>query len=127
MLNFKNIIANPQGSFNGLKINFKDIDYIKIVDNLKEDVYFEIGIKNNKKIYHLPINSNPIIDGIKVDSYIGTWHSISYQITDDILYLLLEHEKYRDKTVCIIVDFDGNLILDGVWNGFDDLNNFLKI
>ena len=34
---------------------------------------------------------------------------------------LLENEVYGDEVPCIIIDGDYNVILDNVYNGFDDL------
>ena len=34
---------------------------------------------------------------------------------------LLENEIYGDEVPCIIIDGDYNVILDNVYNGFDDL------
>ncbi len=37
------------------------------------------------------------------------------------LLFLLEHEDYADEAAHIIVNEDGMVVLDDVWNGFDDL------
>lgn len=55
-------------------------------------------------------------DGIRVAGHIGTWYVIDEQ---DGLFLL-EHEKYGDEAACVIVDGEGNLVLEDVWNGFED-------
>lgn len=36
---------------------------------------------------------------------------------------LLEHEEYGDEAACVIVDEDGNLVLEDVYNGFSDLED----
>lgn len=36
---------------------------------------------------------------------------------------LLEHEEYGDKAASIIVDEAGRLVLEDVWNGFEDLED----
>lgn len=38
------------------------------------------------------------------------------------LYHLLEHLTWGDETCSIIVDDNGQLVLDDVWNGFDDMD-----
>lgn len=34
---------------------------------------------------------------------------------------LLEHDEYGDEAASVIVDQDGRLLLEDVYNGFDDL------
>lgn len=72
-------------------------------------------------------------DHIRIAGHIGTWHVIDeawYALTPDTpdgpatLYahcFLLEHEKYGDEAPGLIVDQTGALLLDDVYNGFDDL------
>ena len=54
----------------------------------------------------------------------GTWYVINTNIVNDIRYYLLEHEQHGDEAACVIVDSDGKLILDDVWNGLDDLQDY---
>lgn len=58
---------------------------------------------------------------IEVDGHIGTWYVIDTDKINDTAYFLLEHEEHGDEAACVIVDSDGKLVLDDVWNGFDDL------
>ena len=72
-------------------------------------------------------------DHITVDGHRGTWYVIDeswYQLTPDVdgqpqtiraHVFLLEHEVYGDEAAAVIVDEDGALLLEDVWNGFDDL------
>lgn len=63
-------------------------------------------------------------DGIVVEGHIGTWYVIdSIQAEDGKYYFLLEHEEYGDEAACVIVDEDCNLIMEDVWNGFEDLED----
>lgn len=55
-------------------------------------------------------------EGIKVKGHVGTWYVIDER---DGLYLL-EHETYGDEAACVIIDGEGNLVMEDVWNGFDD-------
>lgn len=55
--------------------------------------------------------------GIKVAGHRGTW----YVIDEEGGLYLLEHETYGDEAACVIVDEEGNLIQEDVWNGFNDL------
>ena len=70
---------------------------------------------------------------IKVKGHRGTWYAIDEswaRLTPDeggkprTIYahvLLLEHEVYGDEAAGLIIDEDGALIMDDVYNGFDDL------
>lgn len=60
-------------------------------------------------------------DHIKVNGHIGKWYVVDYTIFRHNIVYLLEHESYGDMAACLIVDDEGNLILDDVWNGFRDL------
>lgn len=63
-------------------------------------------------------------DNIKVPTHIGTWYVIDKTNWQGKQVYLLEHEKYGDSAACIIVDENLNIILEEVWNGFDDLVDF---
>lgn len=58
---------------------------------------------------------------IKVEGHVGLWYVIEdkYYESKGTLFLC-EHETYGDEVACVIIDKDYNLILDDVWNGFDD-------
>ena len=58
---------------------------------------------------------------IEVQGHIGTWYVIDTEVINSTKYFLLEHEEHGDEAACLIVDGDGKLALDDVWNGFDDL------
>ncbi len=60
---------------------------------------------------------------IEVEGHIGTWYIIDTEVIDSTKYFLLEHEEHGDEAAYVIVDSDGNLVLDDVWNGFDDLQD----
>lgn len=65
-----------------------------------------------------------IIEGgynIEVNGHIGTWYVIDTEVIDSTKYFLLEHEEHGDNAACVIVDNDGKLALEDVWNGFNDL------
>lgn len=61
---------------------------------------------------------------IEVEGHIGTWYVIDTDKINDTAYFLLEHEEHGDEAACVIVDSDGKLVLDDVWNGFDDLKEY---
>jgi len=58
---------------------------------------------------------------IEVEGHIGTWYVVDTDKINGTAYFLLEHEEHGDEAACVIVDSDGKLVLDEVWNGFDDL------
>ncbi|NLW46315.1 MAG: hypothetical protein GXY86_03110 [Firmicutes bacterium] len=60
-------------------------------------------------------------DGIKVKGHLGKWYVIDSGCYNGKRVFLLEHETYGDEAACVIVDENGGLILEDVWNGFDDL------
>lgn len=68
-------------------------------------------------------------DGIAIEGHRGTWYVIdegnfakeSEEPTEVSHLFLLEHEEYGDEAACLIVDRSGNIMMDDVWNGFDDL------
>jgi hypothetical protein len=59
-------------------------------------------------------------EGIRVEGHRGTWYVIDEAEYDGRKLYLLEHERYGDEAACVIVDEGGNLILEDVWNGFED-------
>lgn len=67
-------------------------------------------------------------DHIEVKGHVGTWYVIdeaTYSKSDygRVHVFLLEHEDYGDEAACVIVDADGELIMEDVWNGFGDLED----
>lgn len=60
-------------------------------------------------------------DNIKIEGHKGTWYIIDTMSHKGIKVHLLEHETYGDEAACLIVDNHGQIILDEVWNGFEDL------
>ena len=64
-------------------------------------------------------------NNIKLKEYYGTFYIISDTVMDIKGTLkrvyLLESEIYGDEVPCIIIDGDYNVVLDNVYNGFDDL------
>lgn len=74
-------------------------------------------------------------DHIKVEGHVGTWYVIDegrFVLTPDTErgpqtitahLFLLEHEQHGDEAASVIVDEDGRLIMEDVYNGFDDLED----
>jgi len=63
-------------------------------------------------------------DNIKIPTHISTWYVIDETTWQNKKVYLLEHEKYGDSAACMVVDEDLNIILEDIWNGFDDLVEF---
>ena len=65
-------------------------------------------------------------DGIKVFGYTGTWHVIDEaEYAGGKKLYLLEHNTYGEETAGVIIDDAGNIVMDGVWNGFRDYEEFM--
>lgn len=60
-------------------------------------------------------------NNIEIKGYKGTWCVIGKTFYNMKEVYLLEHEQYGDETASLIVDNELNVILDDVYNGFDDL------
>lgn len=58
---------------------------------------------------------------LAIEGHEGTWYVIATTYHEGNTVFLLEHEQYGEDAACIIVDEDGNIVLDDVYNGFDDL------
>lgn len=73
---------------------------------------------------HILINEES--DNIRVEGHSGTWYVIGSETINDKNLFLLESEQYGDEAASLIVDEAGNLILDDVYNSFDDLREHLE-
>ena len=74
-------------------------------------------------------------DHIEVEGHLGTWYVIDegvFILTPDTErgpqtitahLFLLEHEEYGDEAAGIIVDEKGSLVMEDVYNGFEDLED----
>ena len=61
------------------------------------------------------------LEGIKIDGHRGKWYAIDGRMIKGTLYLLLEHETYGDEAASLIVTAKTHkVILDDVWNGWED-------
>lgn len=124
-IKFKGISYIPHVSDERYYWTKECIDHLEYVDLDTEDCYVMVYFKDQTQ-QRLDLNDKWYIDGIKIQGYIGTWYTIGTQVTDHSLYLLLEHEEYGDEAEHLIIDHTGNFILDEVYNGFEDLDEFLE-
>ena len=60
-------------------------------------------------------------DGIRIKGHRGTWYVIDEHFYMGEKVYLLEHETYGDEAAHLIVNEKLEVILDDVWNGFDEL------
>ena len=100
--------------------------------NIKNCTFEEgkIKIDTKKNILFFPLEEVGEIWGIesiKVPEHYGTWYTIDCIAIDKILYFLCEHEEFGDEAPHVIIDQNGRLILDEVYNGFEDLADFLNL
>lgn len=55
-------------------------------------------------------------EGIKVDGHTGTWYEIDKR---NGMYLM-ESEQWGDEAACLIINEDNELLMDDIWNGWED-------
>lgn len=107
------------------------IDHLDYQGGDHLDVYTKRGDHHELGLHVTDLNTHVpdgwCIGGIEVEEHYGVWYTIDVISIDDVVYFLCEHEEYGDETANIIVDHEGNLILDDVWNGFDDLISHLGV
>lgn len=61
-------------------------------------------------------------ENIKIEGHVGTWYVIDESYHHGRKVYLLEHEQYGDEAACLIVDKELNVLLEDVWNGFEELD-----
>lgn len=71
----------------------------------------------NADVALLTENSNKI----RVEEHTGTWYVVDSMEHAGTQYFLLESEQHGDMAANLIVDANGKLALEDVYNGFDDL------
>lgn len=132
-LKFKGIFYNSHTPDQRVYLSSEDIDHLEYVECLDEDSYIMVYFKKqsylklHKGRQRLDLNDRKWhMDGIRIEGRIGTWYTIGTQVTNHTLYLLLEHEEWGDEVEHLIIDHTGEIIIDEVYNGFDDLDDFLE-
>lgn len=61
------------------------------------------------------------LENIKLKDYIGTWYVIDRGYYRGQEVFLLESEIYGDETQHLIINDKYKVLLDDIWNGFNDL------
>jgi hypothetical protein len=67
-----------------------------------------------------------VSEHIKVIGHRGTWYVIAEITKYGKKYYLLEHETYGDEAAAICIREDGTVLLDDIWNGLDDVWDYLE-
>jgi hypothetical protein len=60
--------------------------------------------------------------GLKVAGHNGTWYVLNESYYRGQIVYLLEHETFGEDAAALIVTDDLTIVMDDVWNGFDDLD-----
>lgn len=60
-------------------------------------------------------------DHIKIENHVGKWYVVDESYHNGEKVFELEHETYGDEAAHLIVNKNGKVILDDVWNSFSDL------
>ena len=107
------IVSAPIVAGNEYDNNFERI--INLLENHFEDV-------RNYKENHITEAS----EKISVEGHMGTWYVIDSEEIEGRKLFLLEHEEYGDEAANIIIDENKNLVMEGVYNGFDDYRYSLE-
>lgn len=76
--------------------------------------------KANEIIYPMEGPITMDTKGIEVEGHEGTWYPVEMQELNGRQFFLLEHETYGDSVAKVIVDDDGTLFAEDLWNGFDE-------
>ena len=63
---------------------------------------------------------NRLSENIEFPGWWGTWYTLETAFTSRGKLYLMEHEQYGEDTEHLIVDHEGNIVMDDVWNGFED-------
>lgn len=59
--------------------------------------------------------------GYEIEGKDGTWEVIDYLLIEGKNYFLMEHEQYGKDVAYVVLDQNGNVLVDGTYNGFDDV------
>ena len=59
--------------------------------------------------------------GYEIEGKDGSWEVIDYLLVEGKNYFLMEHEQYGKDVAYVVLDQKGNVLVDGTYNGFDDV------
>ena len=59
--------------------------------------------------------------GYEIEVKDGTWEVVDYLLVEGKNYFLMEHEQYGTNVAYVVLNQNGKVIVDSVYNGFDDM------
>lgn len=59
--------------------------------------------------------------GYEIEGKDGTWEVVDYLLLEGKNYFLMEHEQYGTNVAYVVLNQNGKVIVDSVYNGFDDM------
>ena len=59
--------------------------------------------------------------GYEIEGKDGTWEVVDYLLVEGKNYFLMEHEQYGTNVAYVVLNKNGKVIVDSVYNGFDDM------
>jgi hypothetical protein len=113
----KDITVNDE-----LTINYATVDLPKLLNTYHQ--LYENGTLVNAILDSDYMIDNIKYDHVKIEGHTGKWYEIDRMKKGNTNYLLMEHETYGDEAACVIItEKTHKIILEDVYNGFDDLDN----
>ena len=94
--------------------------FVKLGDKIVAIPMISKEQQKQESVEQKDFEMNADTSGLTVAGHIGTWHTIDRHEVGGHSFYLMEHDTYGDEAACIIVDERGKLVLDDVYNGFDD-------
>ena len=94
--------------------------FVKLGDKIVAIPMISKEQQKQESVEQKDFEMNADTSGLTVAGHIGTWHTIDQHEVGGRSFYLMEHDTYGDEAACIIVDERGKLVLDDVYNGFDD-------
>jgi hypothetical protein len=64
-----------------------------------------------------------VTNGMKIEGHLGTWYILDSKEVTDGQYYLMESEQHGEDAAHIIIDDNGKIIMDDVFNGWADLED----
>ena len=59
--------------------------------------------------------------GYEIEGKDGTWEVVDYLLVEGKNFFLMEHEQYGTNVAYVVLNQNGKVIVDSVYNGFDDM------
>ena len=96
-------------------------DVVVLNESGKQQAYFcdSFGFVQVPQFLQSGLQITEQTQGLAVDGHFGTWHTIDSMKFGELKLFLMEHAEYGDEVACVIVDSNGKLLAEDVWNGFD--------